>query len=205
MRVTIADLEKPPRGEKACEDARMWFAEEFPKGCTKAQAIAACPRGDWLIWGLWNFKLATIEQIIMAGCAAGRLSLRFAREQDRKVCVAAFDAADAVADNNTEQTRAAACAADDAAWSAAWSAACAADDAAWSAACAADDAAWSAAWSAACAAGAAAGAAAWSAACAADDAGAAGAAAGAAEHLACADAIRKLMRTARYKRRGRRA
>ena len=122
----------------------MWFAEEFPKGCTKAQAIAACPRGDWLIWGLWNFKLATIEQIIMAGCAAGRLSLRFAREQDREVCVAAFDAADAVADNNTEQTRAAACAA-----------------------------------------------------------GAAGAAACAAEHLACADAIRKLMRTARYKRAGR--
>ena len=117
MKITSDSLLKTPKyGEKACYDAWGWFAKEFPSGATMAQAVKACPRGDWLIWGLWNFKQTTIEQIIMAGCAAGRLSLRFAREQDKAVLVAAFDAADAVADNNTEQTRAAARAAAWAAW-----------------------------------------------------------------------------------------
>jgi len=93
---------------KACDEAREWFVKTFPKGTTKAKALVACPQGDWLIWALWNFKLATIEQVIMAGCCAGRRSLRFAREQDKAVLVAAFDAADAVADDNNAQTRAAA-------------------------------------------------------------------------------------------------
>ena len=112
----ILNLDSSPRGERPCKEAREWFSQNFPKGATVPQLIRACPRGYWLIWGLWNFKQTTIEQIIMAGCAAGRLSLRFAREQDRSVCVAAFDAADAVAYNNTEQTRAAARAAAWAAW-----------------------------------------------------------------------------------------
>ena len=176
MKITIADLEMPPRKEKACDDAREWFVKTFPTGTTKAKALAACPRGDWLIWALWNFKLATIEQVIMAGCAAGRRSLRFAREQDKAVLVAAFDAADAVADNNNEQTRSAA--------RSAWSARAveSAARAVWSAALSAAESAWAAAWSARAAESAES---AWS-----------------AEHKACADAIRSLMRTARYRRAG---
>ena len=190
MKITIDSLYKTPKyGDRAREDVREWFAETFPKGATIAQAVKACPRGDWLIWVLWNFNRATIEQVIMLGCAAGRLSLRFSRPEDLAVNTAALDAADSVADNNTEKTRSAARAAAMAASRAAarTTARAAAGTASWGAAGAAY---WAAAGAAARGARAAARTASW-------------AAAWAAEHLACADAIRKLMRTARYKRAGR--
>ena len=61
----------------------------------------------------------------MGGVVAGRLSLRFTRPEDHAISVATFDAADAVADNNTTLTRDAARAAAGAAWAAgdAWDAA----------------------------------------------------------------------------------
>lgn len=75
------------------------------KGMPAEQFIAKVPRGDWLIWFLWEAGLTTIEQVIMAGCAAGRLSLKYAKKQDLEVLTAAFDAANAVAVDNTQENR----------------------------------------------------------------------------------------------------
>lgn len=118
MKITLEKLVEM----NACREAREEFAKRFPHGTTANQITRECPRGDWLICFLWNFKLATIEQIIMIGCVGGRRSLRFARPKDVPVLVAAYDAADAVADDNTEQSRSAAWSAESAARSAALSA-----------------------------------------------------------------------------------
>ena len=190
----ILNLETSPRGETPCDEAREWFAKTFPAGATVRQAIAACPRGDWLIFGIWNWKLATIEQVVMAACAAGRRSLRYARPEDHAVCLAAFDAADAVADDNSAKNRAAAGAAARAVGTT-WAARSAARAAA--AAEVSAGVAWAAAATEVSARNAAgvAGNAAWA-------AGNAAWAAGNAEHLACADAIREVMQTKRWRKVG---
>ena len=156
MKITVQTL----IDMKTCEPAVKMAREKLPKaGLTQAQFIKSIPQGDWLIWYLWNAKLATIEQIVMAGCCAGRRGLRFSGPH-LAVNTAAFDAADVVVDSNTEENRAAA------ARSAAWSAAGAAS----AEASAEAESAWSAA--------------------------------GAAEHLACANDIRKLMKTERWGKAG---
>ncbi len=200
---TLKDLNACP---EAIREARK--DKRIAKGVTPAVFLKSIPRSDWLIWWLWNSKQATIEQCILLGCVAGRRSLRFARKEDKEVLVRAFDAAEAVAENNTEETRSAASAAWSAAWIAAWIAArsaawSAARNAAWSAESAANaarNAAWSAARSAAWSAESAASAA-WSAESAASAARSAGKSESA-EHLACANAMRKCMRTKRYKSAG---
>ena len=65
-------------------------------------------RGDWLIWYLWHSKQATIEQVVLLGTVGPRRALRFARAEDRSVCLAAIEAAEAVAFHNTPENRAAA-------------------------------------------------------------------------------------------------
>ncbi|MDI6809949.1 MAG: hypothetical protein QME66_13435, partial [Candidatus Eisenbacteria bacterium] len=113
----------------ACKEAILIAARHsamLDDGVSPSEFLCGIERGDWLIWWLWNSGQATIEQVVLLGCVAGRRSLRFVREQDETVLKAVFDAAEAVADENNEQTRLASSAARSAAWSAAWSAASAA-------------------------------------------------------------------------------
>ena len=71
MKMTVKDLQD----KKACREAQDWFAHKFPNGATRAQAIKVCPRGDWLIWGLWNLKQATITASAQSNSTPGFSSL----------------------------------------------------------------------------------------------------------------------------------
>jgi hypothetical protein len=57
------------RTEGACEDGREWAASKTP-----ADAWAACPRGDWLLW--WAARAGVDRRrIVLAACACARLAL----------------------------------------------------------------------------------------------------------------------------------
>ena len=221
MKITVENLKKL----KVCAEAAQLGGKHKALsngGMTPAAFLRAIPRGDWLIWWLWNSKQATIDQCILLGCVAARRSLRFAREQDMEILTVAIEAAEAVADNNTAQNRSAAWSAARSAARSAWSAAkseSAESAAAWSArspslvassaaaskaapAAAASSTSWSASWPAAAAAAAAGSSASaslkvWLA------ASESASAAWSAEHKAAADVCRKLMRTKRYRLIGR--
>jgi len=146
MIVTKEALEK----SDACAEGKAWGLETLNlKGGIEAKKLwPKFDRADWLMWALWHTESVNIEQLIMLSVVTGRLSLKYARKEDLPVLQVAFDAAEAVARENTQANRSAAWSA----WSAAWSAESAARSA-WSAASAAArsaarSAAWSAAWSA---------------------------------------------------------
>lgn len=90
----------------ACRPEVMMMREKHPGGLTPAAFIEAIPRGDWLIWYLHHSGKATIEQVILLGTIGPRRALRFARAENKSVCLAAIEAAEAVAFSNTLENRA---------------------------------------------------------------------------------------------------
>ena len=188
-KITIKILEDM----NACKDAVKLARKTLPPGgWPVSRFIRAIPHGDWLIWFLWHAKLARIEQIILLACVAARRSLRFVSAGESRP-LQAIEAAEAVAQNNTLATRAAAWAAARAVWSAAVVESAAVAAAVVAAAAAAAEAAAVAAAESAVESARTAESAVES---------ARAAAKATTEHLTIATAIRKMMRTERYARAG---
>jgi hypothetical protein len=113
----------------ACREAREWAGDRSPLA-----AWDECERADWLLWWAARTKVDTKQKIVLAACACARQALRFV-PADEKRPLRAIEAAERWAKNPTEKKRkAAARAADAAAYAAA---ARAADAAAYAAAAAA--------------------------------------------------------------------
>jgi hypothetical protein len=182
-----------PSQERACEEAREWAGER-----TAEQAWDECSRANWLLWWVLAEHPHLRPQVIRIICRLWRERTAQYVPTGELRPLRAIEAAEAWAENDTAETRAAAGAAAwaaKAAWAAAWAAAGdAAEAAAWAAAGAAAWAAAGAAWAARTAAGAAwaARTAAWAAGDAAEAAAwaAAGAAGWAAENRIWCEAIR---------------
>jgi hypothetical protein len=53
--VTIELLDKMPSGNRACEEARAWFAETFPVGGLLKDVWERCENTKWKIWFAVNY------------------------------------------------------------------------------------------------------------------------------------------------------
>jgi hypothetical protein len=53
--VTIELLNKMPSGNRACEEARAWFAKTFPTGGLLKDAWERCENTKWKIWFAVNY------------------------------------------------------------------------------------------------------------------------------------------------------
>jgi len=125
-----------------CSDAATWLGNQT----NITEAWNACPRGDWM---LWLAARVGVERptLVKAAAACARLSFVYVKEGEIRP-LKAIEAAEAWAENPTEENRKAADAAAYAAAYAAYDAAYAAYDAAY-AAYAAANAAYAAAYAAA--------------------------------------------------------
>mgnify|MGYP000852756877 CR=1 FL=1 len=173
---------------KACSDAVAWVGNRSLK-----KAWAECEYADWMMWLCGEMAdrpgWSTHQELVLVACWGARGAQKYWTDESDTRPMDAIKAAKRWAKNPSDKNEAAAWAAGDAVWGAAWGAALDTERAAAWAAEGAASAAARAAW--------AAGAAAWAAGAAGAAAWAAGAAARAAQNKKMCDHIRKTLKIGR--------
>ena len=86
----------------ACQEACEWAGKRTPQ-----EAWDQCKRADWLLWWAWTVRRDSRPPLIRATCCGPRRALRFVPAGELRP-LRAIEAAEAVAENDTPELRAAA-------------------------------------------------------------------------------------------------